>query len=312
MKKLKQLIKNIGIIVLISFFSYLGFLYWQKYFESNNLKQLLLKIINYQVYMSNNIGISLGTLISAIILIIIGLFLSKIVTNFLVAKILKKTELDTGLKMSIQKITNYILIMLFSIFALDIAGVPLTVLTIFGGALAIGFGFGTQNIVNNFISGLIIQLDRSTKIGDFIEIDGLAGSIIEISARYFKILTTNNTVAIIPNSFLLDKKVINWSDKQTVRLQINIGFSNQIEFSQINNLIKTIMDEYPSLKNQLIVVDFSDSYILYSLFVWMPIENNLDKIIKESNIRQKIQELSFKNQFQIFIPKEKKEPFIFN
>jgi small-conductance mechanosensitive channel len=214
--------------------------------------------------------------------------------------------------MSIQKITNYILIMLFSIFALDIAGVPLTVLTIFGGALAIGFGFGTQNIVNNFISGLIIQLDRSTKIGDFIEIDGLAGSIIEISARYFKILTTNNTVAIIPNSFLLDKKVINWSDKQTVRLQINIGFSNQIEFSQINNLIKTIMDEYPSLKNQLIVVDFSDSYILYSLFVWMPIENNLDKIIKESNIRQKIQELSFKNQFQIFIPKEKKEPFIFN
>lgn len=312
MKKLKTFLKRIGIILLISFFSYLGFLFWQKYFETHNLKQLLLKIINYQVYTSNNIGISLGTLISAIILIILGLVLSKMLTNFVVAKILKKTELDNGIKMSIQKITNYLLIILFSIFALDIAGVPLTVLTIFGGALAIGFGFGTQNIVNNFISGLIIQLDRSTKIGDFIEIDGQSGSIIEISARYFKILTTNNTVAIIPNSFLLDKKVINWSGKQTIRLQINVGYANSIEVKQIEQLIANIMENYDNIKYEVIVVDFSDSYVLYSVFVWMPIENNLEKILKESTIRKQIQEASFQKQFPIFIPKEKKEPFLFN
>src|SRR5690606_18317118 len=107
---------------------------------------------------------------------------------------------------------------------LRMANVPLTVFTVVGGALAIGVGFGSQNIINNFVSGLILLLERPIRAGDFIEIGGTIGTVEKIGARSTLLLTPSNMHLIVPNSFFLEKEVLNWTlSDNVVRTEITLG-----------------------------------------------------------------------------------------
>lgn len=135
-------------------------------------------------------------------------------------------RLSPSLKVLLTKIIRVALIVITVAVALSSMGLDLSALTIFGGALGLGLGFGLQKVISNFVSGIILLLDNSVKPGDVIEIDGTYGWINNLRGRYASVITRDGTEHLIPNEDLITQHVINWSfTDNLVRVRIPIGVS---------------------------------------------------------------------------------------
>ena len=144
--------------------------------------------------------------------------------NLLKEKILDKQSFERGLEDSILTVTNYLGWGLGILLALGTIGVDTTSLAVVFGALSIGIGFGLQNICNNFISGLILLVERPIQVGDVLEFNGLWVQVKKINVRATVVKTFDNAAVIIPNSDLISKQVINWSFKdKRMRRNIDVG-----------------------------------------------------------------------------------------
>ena len=155
-----------------------------------------------------------------IYLVIIALFIiiiSRWIKNWVTHKLLAKTSMDLGDREATGIIIRYILVIIGAVIILQTTGIDLTILNVLAGTLGIGVGFGLQNIVNNFISGLIILFERPIKMGDRIEIGDVHGKVIQIGARSATVLTNDNIAIIVPNQKFITENVINWSHKDEMR-----------------------------------------------------------------------------------------------
>lgn len=122
--------------------------------------------------------------------------------QFIVHRLLKRTRFDTSLQYGIGKIAGYVFVTLGFFIALEVNGVNLSSLAVIAGAIGVGVGFGLQNIINNFVSGLIILAERPITIGDRIEVGNVAGQVVKISMRSTTVVTNDNISIIVPNSKL--------------------------------------------------------------------------------------------------------------
>jgi len=176
-----------------------------------SLSDILHKIWHYSIISIGNDSIKVSNLVLAIMLFIIGIkYLKKLSERF-------KNYLHTTLKHdkdtanALEKIISYAGLVIFAIVVLEIANVPLSTFAFVGGALALGIGLGGQNLMNNFISSLIIMVERPIKIGDTVEIDGIIGVVTDIGGRCIIITTFSNVEVLIPNSKLMQEIVVNWT-----------------------------------------------------------------------------------------------------
>ena len=119
----------------------------------------------------------------------LGFLVARLASRLLGRVLMRRTTLAAGAATAIQGLLFYVLLVLFFLVALRSVSIPLTAFTVLGGALAIGVGFGSQNIVNNFISGLILLAERPIKVGDVIEVDGQRGTVEWIGARSTRVRT---------------------------------------------------------------------------------------------------------------------------
>nr|MBA3924601.1 mechanosensitive ion channel [Nostocaceae cyanobacterium] len=126
-------------------------------------------------------------------------------------RILPKFGLEIGIRESLSAITSYIITIVGFLIVLETTGINLSSLAVFAGALGIGFGIGLQNLASNFISGLTLLFEQPIKVGDYIEVDKLAGTVEKIAIRSTTIRTVNGVFVIVPNSRFLDNNVVNWS-----------------------------------------------------------------------------------------------------
>src|SRR4030095_4549371 len=124
-------------------------------------------------------------------------------TRWLVDSVLARRGVDVGLREALGAITRYLIYSLGALVILQSAGIDLTSLNVLVGAIGVGLGFGLQNIASNFFSGLILLLERPLKIGDRVEIAGVAGEVREIGARATTIVTDESVAIIVPNSQLI-------------------------------------------------------------------------------------------------------------
>jgi small-conductance mechanosensitive channel len=145
------------------------------------------------------------TMISALV------WITRRVTRWLVDTALARRGLDVGMREAIGAILRYGIITLGGLVILQSAGINLTSLNVLVGAIGVGLGFGLQNIMSNFFSGLIILFERPIKIGDRIEIAGVTGEVREIAARATTIVTDENVAILVPNSQFISERVTNWS-----------------------------------------------------------------------------------------------------
>ena len=133
------------------------------------------------------------------------------VTRWLVDRVLARHGFDVGMREALGAIVRYGVITLGALVILQSAGINLTSLNVLVGAIGVGLGFGLQNIMSNFFSGLIILFERPIKIGDRVELAGAVGEVREIAARATTLVTDDNVAIVVPNSQFISERVTNWS-----------------------------------------------------------------------------------------------------
>ena len=219
-------------------------------------------------------------------------------------KILYGSGLETGIKDSITAITVYLLWAFGITIALHVAGIGTTSITVALGALGIGLGFGLQNIFNNFVSGIIMLLERPIEVGDSVEIGGVWGEVRNINVRSTLVQTFDNASMIIPNSEFISNKVINWTFKDTrVRRGVDIGVAYGSDTTLVKNTLLEIADNTPYVfkypEPSVLFTAFADSSLNFRLRVWTDVSNSLSV---ETHIRYEIDRLFRERNITIPFP----------
>lgn len=245
-------------------------------------------------------SISLGN----IILFFITIWLSVIVARFfrfiLNGDILPRLNLARGVPGAISLITTYIVVGFGIIVAIVGAGIDFNSFALLAGALGVGIGFGLQDIVNNFISGLILIFERPVQIGDAVQVEELSGRVKHIGIRSSIIKTWEGAEVIVPNGNLISNKIINWTFSDHLRrIDIVVGVAYGTDVSQVmETLLKCAKQEEKILKSPspyVLFNDFAESCLEFELRCWtsdfsewMEIRSNIriaiDKAFKEMGI----------------------------
>jgi small-conductance mechanosensitive channel len=218
--------------------------------------------------------ISLATMVQFVIVVALAVLISRVVRRLLRRRVLAHTKLDVGLQYAIARIASYIVLVLGLLIGIETLGVNLSSLAVIAGALGVGIGFGLQNIVSNFVSGLILLAERPIQVGDRLDLGGgIVGKVVRIGARATHVLTNDNIMIIVPNSEFVSNRVTNWTHiDPRVRLRITVGVSYGSDPHLVEKLLLEIAAGNPNvLQNPaptVVFKQFGDSALLFELRVW--------------------------------------------
>ena len=237
---------------------------------------------------SNGVKLTVGELLAAILVLLIALLASWILRAGL-NRYARRHPANQAALYTLSRFVHYILLIAGVLFALSVAGIPLSKFALFAGALGVGLGFGLQAIFSNFISGLIILFDRSLKVGDFVELaNGVHGEVRDIHIRATRVTTNDNIDILVPNSEFITHNVVNWTLREVARRQ-------RIPFSVAQNTDKevvkkaaleaaatvpfTLAQEGPR-RPQVWLTGFGDFTLNFALVVWL----NADAVKHPSSV----------------------------
>jgi small-conductance mechanosensitive channel len=231
-----------------------------------------------------------------ILILVVAFISARYLKNVLQKRFYEKARLEQGAQQAISSGVKYFIIGIAAITGLNVAGIPLRSLTIFAGAFGIGIGFGMQNIINNFISGLILFVERPIKIGDIVEIDKLYGTVEHIGARSTRVRSSQNTHIIVPNSSFLQNNVLNWTlSDNLIRTSIKVGVIYGSPTREVERLLyKAVCENEKVLKIPeplLLFTDFGDNSLNFEVYFWVVVKRMFDRRRIESDIRYQIDNL---------------------
>jgi small-conductance mechanosensitive channel len=176
-------------------------------------------------------------LLKAVVVMSVTLWVAISIGNFLDSRVQRSEELTPSLRVLIGKVLKFLLVVLATAIAMSSLGIDLTAFAVFSGAVGVGVGFGLRAVVSNFISGIIILLDRSIKPGDTISLGETFGWIRELRARFVSVVTRDGREFLIPNEDFITREVINWSfSNDLVRLDVEFGVSYDADPHQVSAL----------------------------------------------------------------------------
>ncbi|TIT77161.1 MAG: mechanosensitive ion channel [Mesorhizobium sp.] len=192
----------------------------------------------------DSLAISLGAirlsallLLKALLLLAATVWFAVVVGNYVDERVRISEELTPSIRVLVGKVAKIGLVLFAGAFALSAVGVDLTALTVFSGAIGVGLAFGLQKVVSNFVSGIIILLDKSIKPGDTISLEGTFGWIRELRARFVSVVTRDGREYLIPNEDFITQRVINWSfSDNLVRLDVDFGVSYDADPHKVSEL----------------------------------------------------------------------------
>ncbi|MFG0299748.1 MAG: mechanosensitive ion channel family protein [Phycisphaerales bacterium JB047] len=254
-------------------------------------------------------------LVVALFAFVFGVILSKLIARRVGKKILPRMKVHEGPASAIQTILYYFLLIITAVIALQIAQVPLTIFTIFGGALALGIGFGSQNIMNNFISGLILMLERPIQVNQIVTVNGETGKVLKIGARATHIQRYDGVTTIVPNSHLLENAVANWAlPDPRIRSMIPVGVAYGSDVQLVKETLEKLLTDHirvlESPDNRVLFMGFGDSSLDFEVHFWISPRSSFDRRQIESDLRFKIDALF--REHDITIPFPQRDVHIFN
>lgn len=227
------------------------------------------------------------------LLLLLGLTVSvwliiRAFTNLFKYYVLKKTGAEAGIQDVIAVLVQYIFTFLGLIILWQSWGIDVGALAITASVLGVGIGFGLQNIANNFISGLIITIERPIKVGDLIKVNDLIGTVKSIGSRSTEILTQDHISIIIPNSQLLENQLINWNHGDSIsRLRIPIGVSYNSEIRKVKAALLYAAKNHSEIlrvpRPQVFLQKFNDSSLDFELLVWIKEPKKQFRIMSDLN-----------------------------
>ncbi|MBZ9895294.1 MULTISPECIES: mechanosensitive ion channel family protein [unclassified Mesorhizobium] len=218
----------------------------------------------YKLATGINIGsvtISVTGILSGIVVFIIGYFLTRWFQGWLDGSVMARGKVDTGVRNSIRLAVGYAGVALAALIGISAAGIDLSSLALVAGALSLGIGFGLQNVVSNFVSGLILLAERPFKVGDWIVAGDISGTVKKISVRATEIETFQRQSVILPNSNLINNAVGNWTHRNKLgRIDIKVGVAYGSDVKQVHAVLLEIARGHP------LVLKNPEPFVLFSNF----------------------------------------------
>ena len=261
---------------------------------------------NYELTRIDDTSLTIGRAVSSLLFIFFGYFAARIISRT-IARRLPKVGVNEAAAHAIESLSFYFLLIAFGLTALRYANVPLTVFTFLGGAVAIGVGFGSQNILNNFISGLILLAERPIKAGDLIVIDDTYGNVTQIGARSTQIRTGDNLDIIVPNSKFLENNVVNLTRlDDRLRTSIKVGVAYGSPLDQVMTLLKQAAIDTPGVHHQPEPIiwfnDFGDNSLEFEVNFWLSVRSVTQRKNCETLVRLSIDRVLREKEISIAFP----------
>jgi potassium efflux system protein len=248
---------------------------------------------NYELTAVDDRSITVGKLVTAFLLLIVGVIISKVGSAIFAFGILPRFGFSQDAAMTIRQMMMYALIVAMTMLALNMAHVPLTIFAYLGGAAAIGVGFGSQNTIANFISGLILLIQRPIRIGDLINVDGIDANVEHIGARATRVRTTENLEVLVPNSNLLHNNVTNWTLSDTkIRTCVSVGVAYGSPVRTVADTLEQVVTAHSKVMDHpdpiVLFEEFGDSSLVFKVHFWIHMRKIMDGEVVRSDIRMAI------------------------
>ncbi|VAV98550.1 Potassium efflux system KefA protein / Small-conductance mechanosensitive channel [hydrothermal vent metagenome] len=259
-----------------------------------NIVGWLMPLIHFLEGITFSLGqgeVSIFGVLTGILTMFALVWLALVVTGLLENWLRKVPAVNPSARVLLSKIARIVLISSAFLFAVSSVGIDLTVFAVFGGAIGVGLGFGLQKVVSNFVSGVILLMDRSIKPGDVVEISGTYGRINKLAGRYTSVISRDGREHLIPNEDMVTQTVINWTfSHRMVRRHLPVGISYKSDVDLAIALMIEAADEVPRILTdpapRVLIKGFGDSAINLELRMWIrDAKNGVSNVASEVNYK---------------------------
>ena len=253
------------------------------------------KILSFELVGPGDGRFTIGNLLWILLLVVIGYAISRL-TTYLLGRRLARSRLQPDHVQMISRLIFWIILVIVFLTALSLLNIPLTAFAFITGAVAIGIGFGAQNILNNFISGWILMTEKPIRIGDFVEIDDMHGVVEGIGTRSTRIRRVDGVHLMVPNSQLLEQIVINWTlVDRMIRSKVRVGVAYGSPVRRVEELVGQAVREQEEINVEpapvVVFEDFGDHALIFETYFWCDVSGERDLRKVRSNVRHRIIEL---------------------
>jgi small-conductance mechanosensitive channel len=220
-----------------------------------------------------SVGISLGDVLAFVLTLVGAVVLSRVLRTLLEDDVVPRLPAGRGVGYALTTTVHYAVLLLGFLLAISAAGVDLNKVSLLAGAFGVGIGFGLQNVVNNFVSGLILLYERPVQLGDMVEVGGTTGEVRRIGIRSSTIRTPQGAEVIVPNSNLISDRVVNWtfSDRRR-RMDIKVGVAYGTDPDRVLALLEGVARAHPDVLTdpapQVLFTGFGESSLDFELRAW--------------------------------------------
>lgn len=264
------------------------------------------------LFVFGDTDITVFLILTILFSVILAIKFSKAVRQFILPVIYDRYDLDRGMRASMNTFFSYFIVLMAVIVSLSSIGFNLSSLTVFASVLGVGIGFGLQNVMSNFISGLIILFERPIRVGDRIIIDDKIANVEEINIRATIVRTRVNERMIIPNSFFLEEKFVNRSYVDTrlrIPVYVDVAYGSDVELVQqllLDAVYELKQDLWPNIVDEpnprVFFEDFGESGLNFSVWFWIDSQSDEREFRIPSDLRFKIIKKFRDNQIEIPFP----------
>ncbi|MGN6259548.1 MAG: mechanosensitive ion channel family protein [Ralstonia sp.] len=221
--------------------------------------------------------VSLAAMLMGVVWILVTVLVAMWFGSWLDSRITRASAIDANLKVVLSRVTKAALLLVSLLLSLSLVGIDLTVLSVFGGALGVGLGFGLQKIASNYVSGFIILLERSLKLGDQITVSTYTGIVTQIRTRY-TVVRNGDGDTLVPNELMVAQAVQNHNERGTVRVAVRVQASYAADPEAVLALLLQCAEGIPRILPEpapaAFMALFADSGIEYELGVWIADPHN--------------------------------------
>lgn len=253
----------------------------------NETIPLVMERVAEPLFSIGDTPVTIGSLFTFFGFIAIAIVASAVLQRVM-RRLYQRREVDEGVQYALNRLLHYVVLAIGIFLAVDNLGINLTALAAVGGVLLVGIGFGLQNIAQNFVSGLILLLERPIKKGDYVEVGDTRGTVREIHARATVVTTLDNVDILVPNGQFITEPVINSTfGNRRVRVAIDVGVAYGTDTEKVRDVLERVASEHLEVIQepppQVRFVDFGDSSLDFRLLVWL--SNAVDEFRLASDLR---------------------------
>lgn len=238
--------------------------------------------------------VTLGTIIAAVLVFAIAYFIAARISSRVQRILVHRRLIGEAQARTLRNWIMLLVALLLAVATLSWLSIPLTIFAFLAGALAIGVGFGTQTIIKNFISGIILLFERKIRVGDIIEVDGINGVVSEINTRSSIVRGANGIENLIPNSLLLENRVVNWTlNSRLLRRELTLRVAIGSPTQKVIEILGEVAD-----RHGLVLKDpapfsafsnFGDNSLDFTLYYWIELNDKTSGIAVDSDLRMMIE-----------------------